>query len=461
MKKFFGYILIITLIGSLISACSPTQSSSSTTVPTPINTPTPNALIGIETPINIGDGELLIVLATNNTQLYDSGTFEIQHSSEETILHVEGQIVSGTIDLNTLGTDISLTDENGEQCSLVSSGTDEPVWEFLVPIDSKSFTIHLSDGKSIILDSILNISEPTSEAKGSIYISVYPMSDSTLENGIYKIDLENVSQTTQFISFTSPDIGSRVVEFGISPNGAQIAYISGDFGKDRSLWLMQIDGTGAAEIPVEHQNWSNLEWCPDGACLTVVAPDENDDYRIYKVDISSSTIAPLNSEIRVSKKTDGGSYEWAPDGKSLVYCDNKGISSMDSKGQVLSQLIEKDLHDINPILPYAIRDISWSPDGSQIAYLAAQIESGPIGLYLYNLNDKSIKELIPPETALEFLDWSPNGESIVLTAEVDNGRSVLLLNVNQSIESNSGYKNSLHEIYLFENCIMGKPDWRE
>lgn len=125
--------------------------------PTPASTPTPTAIAGIQTPITVDGAGLLIVMATNDPALYESGAFAIQTQPGETVLHVEAQTVSGNIDLGTFAQGVYLTDENGNKCPLVSYGNEKPFWEFMVPKTSKSFTLHLPDGQTIKLDSILKM----------------------------------------------------------------------------------------------------------------------------------------------------------------------------------------------------------------------------------------------------------------------------------------------------------------
>jgi hypothetical protein len=138
-------IYILVLVMSLIlSGCGPASA------------PTASAIAGIETPITVEGVKLIIVMATNDTELYDSGPFDIQHSAEETIIHIEAQIVSGTID-HPFAKGVSLTDNKGKQCPLASYDLGKPYWEFRVPKASKSFTLHFPDGQKVKLDPILKM----------------------------------------------------------------------------------------------------------------------------------------------------------------------------------------------------------------------------------------------------------------------------------------------------------------
>ena len=149
--------ILLLVAGLIVSACRLGGLLGPVPTSIPPLPPTSATIAGIETPITVGGAELLIAMATNDTSLYDSGPFAIQHPPEETILHIEAQVVSGNIDLNTLANSISLTDENGKQYLPVSYGNEKPFWEFMVPIASKSFMLHFPDCQTVKLDSILKM----------------------------------------------------------------------------------------------------------------------------------------------------------------------------------------------------------------------------------------------------------------------------------------------------------------
>lgn len=135
---------------------------SSSHTATPESTPGPVVMAQIDVPITVDGATLLILLATNDSQKFNDSFFiDMTHSAEQTTLYIEAQIVSGKFD--PFANDISLTDDNGKQYSPVSISWvdlvagEKPFWEFVVPIDSKSFTLHFPDGQLIKLDLILEM----------------------------------------------------------------------------------------------------------------------------------------------------------------------------------------------------------------------------------------------------------------------------------------------------------------
>ncbi|MHC1781444.1 MAG: hypothetical protein AB9891_01555 [Anaerolineaceae bacterium] len=152
---FFAFILVITLL----TGCAGQTPAAPTALPTApaTATPTPVPYVDISKPVKVDGAELKFIQATDDTSLYDSGPFAVQHADDVTVLHVEAEIVSGDIDLETFQDGVALIDEKGEDLAMISYSVEKPFWEFLVPITSKSFILQLPDGQMVKLDPILNL----------------------------------------------------------------------------------------------------------------------------------------------------------------------------------------------------------------------------------------------------------------------------------------------------------------
>ncbi|MHC1781445.1 MAG: hypothetical protein AB9891_01560 [Anaerolineaceae bacterium] len=149
--------LIVMLL--FITGCAGQTAAAPTALPTAPATAAPTAVpfVDITKPVKVDGAELKFVLATDDTSLYDSGPFTVQHADDVTVLHVAAEIVSGNLDLETFQDGIALFDENGEDLAMVSYSTEKPFWEFLAPLASKSFILQLPDGQLVKLDPILNL----------------------------------------------------------------------------------------------------------------------------------------------------------------------------------------------------------------------------------------------------------------------------------------------------------------
>jgi dipeptidyl aminopeptidase/acylaminoacyl peptidase len=145
----------------------------------------------------------------------------------------------------------------------------------------------------------------------------------------------------------------------------------------------------------------------------------------------------------------GGAPLWSADGKSLAFQGSQGnqhglfVARADASGVTFLA----EMKGTNSPLPGQGKDVSWSPDGKQLAFisstpgaLAAEASGDPmvISRYLYkptagegmtHFNDnqrlhifvvdvatKQVKQLTSGETDEHSLDWSPDGKEILFVS---------------------------------------------
>ena len=148
-------------------------------------------------------------------------------------------------------------------------------------------------------------------------------------------------------------------------------------------------------------------------------------------------------------KAPAGNPHWSPDGKSLAFQGSQG----DKHGLFVARADGSDIVFLatmagtNSPLPGSGEDITWSPDGKQIAFVsstpgadAAQASGDPkvITRYLYkpdagegmtrfndnlrlhifvvDLASKRIRQLTTGETDEHSIDWSPDGNEILFVS---------------------------------------------
>lgn len=172
-------------------------------------------------------------------------------------------------------------------------------------------------------------------------------------------------------------------------------------------------------------------------------------------------------------KDSGGGALWSPDGKSLVFQGSQG----DKHGLFVARADGSDvtflaaLNGTNSPLPGIGKEVTWSPDGKQLAFisstpsaLAAEAAGDPMVItrYLYkpdagegmtrfndnqrlhifvvDLASKQVRQLTQGETDEHSLDWSPNGKEILFESNREPNQDeffnydVFMLNVgNNSI----------------------------
>src|SRR5229473_361906 len=149
-------------------------------------------------------------------------------------------------------------------------------------------------------------------------------------------------------------------------------------------------------------------------------------------------------------KDSGGGPLWSPDGKWLAFQGSQG----DKHGLFMARPDGSDitflapLHDSNSPLPGTGKDVTWSPDGKEIAFIsstpgaeAAEASGDPMVItrYLYkpdagegstrfndnqrlhifvvDVSTKQIRQLTEGNTDEHSIDWSPDGSAVYFTLQ--------------------------------------------
>ena len=149
------------------------------------------------------------------------------------------------------------------------------------------------------------------------------------------------------------------------------------------------------------------------------------------------------------EKDSGGGPLWSPDGKWLAFQGSQG----DKHGLFMSRPDGSDitflapLHDTNSPLPGTGKDVTWSPDGKELAFIsstpgaeAAEASGDPMVItrYLYkpdagegmtrfndnqrlhifvvDVSSKQIRQLTQGNTDEHSIDWSPDGKELLFVS---------------------------------------------
>ncbi len=149
------------------------------------------------------------------------------------------------------------------------------------------------------------------------------------------------------------------------------------------------------------------------------------------------------------EKDSGGGPLWSPDGKWLAFQGSQG----DKHGLFMARPDGSDitflapLHDTNSPLPGTGKDVTWSPNGKELAFIsstpgaeAAEASGDPMVItrYLYkpdagegmtrfndnqrlhifvvDVSSKQIRQLTQGNTDEHSIDWSPDGKQLLFVS---------------------------------------------
>lgn len=165
-----------------------------------------------------------------------------------------------------------------------------------------------------------------------------------------------------------------------SPDGSQLA-LSLDF----ELVIMHSDGSNPHQITDLPDNWPDqLAWSPDGSMISFVSEVRAADGQLWE---QIFVIKPDGSELK--QLTDGPAHHrfpaWSPDSSQILFRVGKrmrfetDVYVMNADGTHQLQLTDQ------PVFNGFSSNLTWSPDGRQIAYIA-ESSFGNLDIYVMNAN---------------------------------------------------------------------------
>ena len=117
-------------------------------------------------------------------------------------------------------------------------------------------------------------------------------------------------------------------------------------------------------------------------------------------------------------------YDWSPDSTQLVVAGSINVGPFSLFIVDLDDMESRTITDT----PLWGLTPSWSPDGTQIAYmLVADITGEQHGVYVTNVDGSGTTRLTYDEPAASALVWSPDGLKIAFTPATGRGVDVLSL----------------------------------
>jgi len=186
-----------------------------------------------------------------------------------------------------------------------------------------------------------------------------------------------------------------------SPDGRQIAYVSGGRGgfDSHEIYVINADGSGDTNLTANDAQEYGVAWSPDGSKLAFGSKRDGE-MGIYTMNPDGSEQQPLPIPAA------GQAPWWSPDGRQIVYTQesegNSDIYVMDADGGNQRLLIG------GPEWEYLA---SWSPDGQRIAFTSQR--DGEAAIYVANADGSDVKRVSGRNVTAAVGRWLPDGTQLV------------------------------------------------
>lgn len=239
-----------------------------------------------------------------------------------------------------------------------------------------------------------------------------------LFGGFFFLNRENPNSNSIF-SFRRLTTNGKAIKTAISSDQKMFAFSQEENDGKQSLWLGQIDGSNSFQIlPPTLQTIATITFSPDNKYIyfSLYESDSSPFGTLYRMKVFGGVTEKIKENI-------WGQISFSPDGKQFIFVRNDDSSNessliiADTNGENEQKILSRPLN-----LKFSAWDLSWSPDGKQIAVGALINEkSKDIQILTVDLADNSAKQLTNYEwVSISNLKWQKDSKGLVAIAVEKN-----------------------------------------
>lgn len=228
----------------------------------------------------------------------------------------------------------------------------------------------------------------------------------------------------------------------MSPDGKQFIYYSYRNGALPDLYINSIDGNREKQMTNTPELWEiEPDWSDNGEMIAFARGPSMGELQIF-------TMKPDGSEMQQRTHADGSSSgpHISPDGSYIVF--NRIYRKLGQSKLVKLNLAtgqEKELTDITSV---AAMKPKVSPDGSKIAFIAAEKLGQPNDVYVMNADGSRLKKISDTDINESMIEWSATNDKLFVSGSAP-GKNNAIYTLNLKKKTLKPFSNDPFNHFFF------------
>jgi len=229
----------------------------------------------------------------------------------------------------------------------------------------------------------------------------------------------NVEQNQQNLSIEKLYMARQIGGAAWSSDGKTIVFVANISGRS-NLWLVPSEGGWPTQLTISDQRQTEPTWSPDGKWIAYMSDYEGDEqWDIFMASPATGQVVNLTR----TRETAEQNPRWSPDGRYLAY-EVKPRTSSVFEIDVFDMLLREVKHVTTGTPPDKLNtNPIWSPDGKWIVYTQEQAKGTDSNIYIAEVasGQSTLLTAHSGESTYYANDIAPDGKKLLVTSNAANG----------------------------------------
>lgn len=192
---------------------------------------------------------------------------------------------------------------------------------------------------------------------------------------------------------------------------------------DREIFSLNLDTNVITQLTDNTATDKHPDVSNDGSKIVFVS-DRNGSWEIFTMDSDGTNIS--EALVSLTGPADGNP-EWSSDGSKISYINNLDVFTMNADGSTKTNITNRTFDNEF--------EVTWSPDGSQLAFAADW--DGDLDIYIINSDGSDTAVKITDNTEADREpSWAPDGTKIAFSGERNGDYEIFSIGIDGLNETN-------------------------